>query len=125
MAGEPRAPHVVALSLLTMTLNSTNESSSIFQDGKLKSGIYKIRNIVTETYADIEVCSRNLCCRPAQNLEEGNGLVRPFRWFVVYVSDSYKWEIKPLGVGYSIRRVSVSIWTDTICHRTNANRREA
>ena len=108
-----------------MTLNSTDKSSSIFQDGKLKSGTYKIWNVLTETYADIEVHSRHVCCRPARDLEEGNGLVRPFHWFVVYVSDDYKWEIKPLGVGYSIRRVSVSLWTDVICHRTNANRREA
>jgi len=62
----------------TMTLNSTNESPSILQDGKLKPGIYKIWNVYTETYADIEVHSRSVCCRPAQNLEEGNGLVRSF-----------------------------------------------
>ena len=52
---------------------------SIFQDGKLKPGIYKIQNVFTETYADIEMHSKNVCARPAQNLEEGNGLVRPFQ----------------------------------------------
>jgi hypothetical protein len=62
-----------------MTLNSTNKSSSILQDGKLKPGIYKIWNIFTETYVDIEVHSKNVCCRPARDLEEGNGLVRPLR----------------------------------------------
>ena len=72
-----RVPHVASLALTTMTLILTNESSSVFQDGKLKSGIYKIWNIYTETYLDIEVHSRNVCCRPAQNLE-GNGLVRLF-----------------------------------------------
>ena len=60
----------------TMTPSSTNESPSILQDGKLKPGIYKIWNISTETYVDIEVQSRVVCCRPARDLEEGNGLVR-------------------------------------------------
>jgi len=61
-----------------MTQNPTNESPSILQDGKLKSGIYKIRNVFTETYADIEEHSRSVCCLPARDLEEGNGLVRLF-----------------------------------------------
>ena len=73
-----RVPYVVTLALPTMTLNATNKSSSIFQDGRLRPGIYKIRNVYTETYVDIEEHSRSVCCRPAQNLEEGNGLVRPF-----------------------------------------------
>ena len=60
-----------------MTLSSADEPSSIFRDGKLKPGIYKIWNIHTETYVDIEVRSRSMCCRPARDLEEGNGLVRP------------------------------------------------
>ena len=85
---------------------SATMTHPIFQDGKLKPGIYKIWNISTETYADIEVQSRGVCCRPAQNLEEGNGLVRSFHWFVAHASDDYKWEIKPLGTGYSVRRVS-------------------
>jgi len=93
-----------------MTLNTTDESPSILQDGKLKPGIYKIWNILTEAYVDIEVHSRSVCCRPAQNLEEGNGLVRSFHQFVVHASNDYKWEIKPLGAGYSVRRVSVSMW---------------
>ena len=97
-----------------MTLNSTDGSPSILQDGKLKPGIYKIWNILTEVYVDIEVHSRSVCCRPAQNLEEGNGLVRSFHQFVVHASNDYKWEIKPLGAGYSVRRVSVSVWAHAI-----------
>jgi len=62
---------------------SATMTHSIFQDGKLKPGIYKIWNILTETYADIEVHSRNVCCRPDQNLKEGNGLVRSFRHSLV------------------------------------------
>lgn len=59
-----------------MTLTSTNSSPSIFENGKLKPGTYKIQNIYTETYLDIEVHSREVCCRPEGDLGEGRGLVR-------------------------------------------------
>jgi len=72
-----------------MTFNSPPDSLSIFKNGKLKPGIYKIQNIFTETYVDIEVHSRGVCCRPAKDLEEGRGL----------------WEIKNLGVGYTVQVV--------------------
>jgi len=72
-----------------MTLNSTSDSSSIFKDGKLKPGIYKIQNIQSETYLDIRVHSREVCCRPANDLGEGRGF----------------WEIKSLGAGYTVKMV--------------------
>jgi hypothetical protein len=71
-------PLVVILALPMMT---------IFEDGKLKSGIYKIQNIHTETYLDIELHSRNVCCRPTENLGEGRGLVRWHLTSVIHVSD--------------------------------------
>ena len=110
----PRVPHFIALTLLTMNPHPTGGSSLIFQDGKLKPGIYKIQNVLTETYVDIEISSRIVCSRPAQNLGEGRGLVRLFLWPVVRVSNDPKWEIKPFGAGYSVQRVSASIWTDMI-----------
>jgi len=58
----------------TMALTSTDDSASIFKDGKLKPEIYKIRNIVGQTYVDIREHAGELCCRPAAVLE-GNGLV--------------------------------------------------
>ena len=61
--------------LSTMTLHTTNDSLSVFKDGKLKSGIYKIQNVQTENYVDIEVIARDMCCRPAKDLGEGRGLV--------------------------------------------------
>ena len=70
-----------------MTLRSTKTFSSILEDGRLKPGIYKIQNIFTETYVDIEMHSRNVCSRPSQNLEEGNGLVRLSQQPLVCVSD--------------------------------------
>ena len=58
-----------------MTSTSTADSLSIFKDGKLKPGIYKIQNIVAETFLDYEVHSRNVCCRPAADLGDDKGLV--------------------------------------------------
>jgi len=49
-------------------------SETIFKDGKLKPGVYKIQNIVGHTYVDIQEHVRELCCRPATVLE-GKGLV--------------------------------------------------
>ncbi|KAF9649755.1 hypothetical protein BDM02DRAFT_1746311 [Thelephora ganbajun] len=72
-----------------MTQSPTNGSSSIFKDGKLKPGIYKIQNLHGQTYMDVHEHSRDVCCRPATALEEGRGL----------------WEIKPLGAGYFVQRV--------------------
>ena len=68
-----------------MTMNSTNDSSSIFKDGQLKPGIYKIQNIQSETYLDIEVHSREMCCRPAKDLGEGRGLISRYNSFMVRI----------------------------------------
>ena len=58
-----------------MTFHSIGSTPSILEDGKLKPGIYKIKNIQTETYMDIKVHTREVCCRPAKDLEEGRGFV--------------------------------------------------
>ena len=68
----------VTLAPPIMTFNSTDNPSPIFENGKLKPGIYKIQNIYAETYLDIEVHSRELRCRSANDLREGMGLVRPY-----------------------------------------------
>jgi hypothetical protein len=47
---------------------------SIFESGKLRPGIYKIQNIVGQTYVDIRDHTKELCGRPATVLE-GKGLV--------------------------------------------------
>ena len=86
-----------------MTLNQ------IFKDGKLKPGIYKIQNLSSRTYLDVDESLRDVCCRPAAALEEGMGLVCPFYWPVACAPDDSKWKINPLGAGYSIQRVSVPI----------------
>ncbi|KAF9781768.1 hypothetical protein BJ322DRAFT_1111690 [Thelephora terrestris] len=61
---------------------------TLFDGGKLKPGIYKIQNIVGETYLDIREHNKELCCRPDFVLG-GKG----------------QWEILPLGSGYTIRRL--------------------
>ena len=58
----------------TMTLASTSSHASVFKDGRLKPGVYKIQNVVGQTYVDLREYTRELCCRPATALE-GGGLV--------------------------------------------------
>jgi len=53
-----------------------NTSSSIFQDGRLRPGTYKIKNIVSKTYVDTKDDLRELCGRPSTCLEKGEGQVR-------------------------------------------------
>jgi len=72
-----------------MPLSSTFSSPSIFQNGKLKPGVYKFQNLLTETYLDIHLHSTELCCRPAKDLAAGRGL----------------WKIRGFGDGYAIWRV--------------------
>lgn len=81
-----RVPHAAALALSTMAVSSTN-NSSIFKDGKLKPGIYKIQNIYHETYLDIHRHSKELCCRLAKDLEDGRGLVSWYLLYVLYIFD--------------------------------------
>jgi len=43
-------------------------STSVFENGKLKPKIYKIQNIQSGTYLDVEVHTRDMCYRPAKRL---------------------------------------------------------
>lgn len=92
----------------------TSGSSSIFEDGKLKPGTYKIQNLFSETYLDIHQHSKQVCCRPAKVLEEGRGLVSLCLPFAVHESDNWKWEIKSLGAGYAVQRVSLLVLLLTV-----------
>ena len=104
-------PRLSALAPPTMTLNSTNDCSSILEGGELKPGTYKIQNIYSETFLDIHVHSREVCCRPAKDLGEGRGLVsRPSS--ALHASDGEKWEIKRFGAGYTVQVVSAPVVFD-------------
>ena len=59
----------------TMSHNYASPTVSIFQGGKLKPGIYKIRNLVSRTYVDTKDDVRELCGRPSISLEDGRGQV--------------------------------------------------
>lgn len=52
-----------------------NNSKSIFKDGKLGPGIYRIQNIASQTYLEVRENTGELCCRPFALLD-GGGLVR-------------------------------------------------
>ena len=67
---------LVAISDSTMTLDSTSDSPSIFEGGRVKPGVYKIQNLYHQGYLDIAEHSRELRCFPARDLENGKGLVR-------------------------------------------------
>jgi len=84
-----------------MKNNTTKPASSIFQDGKVKPGVYKIQNIVSKTYVEVKDHLRELCGRPPSALEHGEG----------------QWEIRPLGSGYTIRKAgsSTSARPDQFC----------
>ena len=47
---------------------------SIFKNGKLVPGVYKIQNVASQTYLDMREHTRGVCCRPAALLD-GKGLV--------------------------------------------------
>ena len=64
------------LKLPAMTLNSTDGSTSFFKYGKLKPGIYKIQNLESGTFLDVHHHSKQVCGRPAEDLVDGEGLVR-------------------------------------------------
>ena len=69
----------------------------IFEYGNLEPGIYKIQNLRSETYLDVHHHSKEVCCRP------------------VHASDAQKWEIKPLGIGYSIQMVNLMTRPGALC----------
>ena len=54
----------------------TLTGNSIFENGKLKPGTYKIQSLHTEGYVDVYESSREVCCHATQELQEGKGLVR-------------------------------------------------
>ena len=58
-----------------MPLSPINDVMSIFVDGKLKPGTYKVQNLASQTYLEILEHSKELCCRPATVLTPEDALV--------------------------------------------------
>jgi len=57
-------------------MSTPSHGYTIFEDGKLKPGLYKIQNLLSGTYLDIHEHSMEVCCRPASALEKNDGIVR-------------------------------------------------
>ena len=70
----PRLPRFFSSRSITVTSTPTSDSMPVFEDGKLRPGIYKIMSIIGQTYVDIREHNRELCGRPTTVLE-GKGLV--------------------------------------------------
>ena len=62
-------------------------SSSIFEGEQLKPGVYKIQNVHTQIFLDVEVPTRDVCCRPAGSLGDGQGIVRRYPTSVIRISE--------------------------------------
>ena len=58
-----------------MSHSPNDDAMSIFVDGKLKPGTYKIQNLASQTYLEIIEHSKELCCRPATVLAPTDALV--------------------------------------------------
>ena len=70
------------LLILTMTFNSPSDSSSIFEDGKLKPVIYKIQNLYSQTYLDIHEHSRERVAVLPKVLKRGSCVRFRDLWFM-------------------------------------------
>ena len=92
-----------------MKYSSSNTSTSIYQYGKIKPGVYKIKNVVSGTFVDIKDDARELCGRPSSSLEASRGQVSLHVRLGTDVPNRKKWEILPLGAGYTIRKVSINL----------------
>ena len=53
---------------------SENQSGSLFKNGGVEYGVYRLQNAAGETFVDINQ-NRELCCRPEDALPEGGGRV--------------------------------------------------
>jgi len=72
-----------------LAVASPEDPMSIFLDGKLKPGTYRVQNVTGHTFLEIHWDSGQLCCRPASVLSEKDGL----------------WEFQVCGSGYQIKKL--------------------
>lgn len=70
---------------------SSPTNPSILQDGRIKPGIYKIKNIVSQTYVDTKDHVRELCGRPSSALQKSGGQVSlwVYRTSVYHLTTTY------------------------------------
>lgn len=58
-----------------MYTSPAHDPMSIFADGKLKPGTYKVQNLASDTYLEVLEPSKELCCRPGTVLAPKDALV--------------------------------------------------
>ena len=97
------APHSSVIS--TMLVSSPDDPMSIFVNGKLKPGTYKVQNLSGKTYLEILEDSKELCCRPASVLSDRDALVSSEIYWAKLWDISLIF-ITPHAVGFS----SVGVW---------------
>jgi len=85
--------------LATVHLSPPNDPMSIFVDGKLKPGRYKVQNLASQTYLEILEHSKELCCRPATVLAPKDALVLPEPSNDLNVSDASNFTVGIPTVG--------------------------
>ena len=104
-----------AASLTTMLVPPSHDPiMSVFEDGKLKPGKYKVQNLTGQTFLEILEDSKELCCRPATVLSAQDASVT-FQnihtlGFGVYYA--FQWEFQTSGgldIGSKRRVTATSI----------------
>lgn len=64
-----------ASSPTVMLTSPPDDPMSIFVDGNLQPGTYKVQNLASQTYLEVLEHSRVICCRPATVLSPKDALV--------------------------------------------------
>ena len=59
-----------------MLVPAPNDPMSMFVNGKLKPGVYRVQNLTGHTFLEILEDSKEVCCRPAAVLSPQDALVR-------------------------------------------------
>jgi hypothetical protein len=104
-----RLPHTSALTTI-MSVPPPKDLMSMFVNGTLKPGKYKVQNLTGQTYLEILEDSRELCCRPGTVLSPQDALVcdspkhlpNP-QELQTYVMIS-QWDFQVSGSGYKIKK---------------------
>ena len=58
-----------------MLITPPADPMSIFVDGNLNPGVYKVQNLNSQTLLEVSESSRELCCRPTAVLSPKDALV--------------------------------------------------
>jgi hypothetical protein len=89
-----------------MSIPPTDDPMSIFVNGNLKPGKYKVQNLKGQTFLEILEHSKGLCCRPDTVLRPEDAVVTSTHyWPSDRVPNVSQWEFQASGSGYNIKKV--------------------